>query len=146
MNATESFLTLEQENAVIYAIQEAEKNTSGEIRIHIENTTEKPTLERAKEVFLYLKMDKTKQHNGVLLYVGALSKQVAILGDTGINKLVPDNFWEEEIKLVKELFVQNKFEKGLVEAVKKVGEKLQQFFPYQKDDTNELSDQISKGK
>lgn len=145
MNATESFLTSEQENAVISAIQKAEKHTSGEIRIHIEKNTEKPTLERAKEVFLYLKMDATKDRNAVLIYVGVLSKKVAILGDTGINKLVPANFWEEEIQNLKKLFAQNKYEKGLCEVVKKTGDKLQHFFPYQRDDTNELSDEISKG-
>ena len=145
MNAVDFFLTTEQENSVIKTIQEAEKNTSGEIRIHLENNTKKPSLERAKEVFLYLKMDDTKDRNGVLIYIGVENKKIAILGDIGINKLVPDNFWEKEIQLLKDFFIKNEFEEGLIAAVKKVGEKLQLFFPYQKDDTNELSDQISKG-
>ena len=145
MNAVESFLTPNQESSVIRAIVEAENNTSGEIRIHLENNTKKPSLERAKEVFLYLKMDDTKDRNGVLIYVGIANKQIAILGDEGINDLVPDNFWEEEIQLLKDFFIKNEFEEGFIAAVKKVGEKLQLFFPYQKDDTNELSDQISKG-
>lgn len=145
MNPTESFLSLEQEKIVITAIQEAEKNTSGEIRIHIENTAEKPTLERAKEVFLYLKMDATKDRNAVLIYIGVLSKTVAIVGDNGINVLLPDNFWEAEIQILKEFFSKNMFQEGLVKVVNKIGEKLQKYFPYKKDDTNELSDEISKG-
>lgn len=145
MNAVESFLTPDQESSVIRAIVEAENNTSGEIRIHLENNTKKPSLERAKEVFLYLKMDDTKDRNGVLIYVDVVNKQIAILGDTGINDLVPDNFWEEEIGLLTDFFTKKKVEEGLIAAVKKVGEKLQLYFPYQRDDTNELSDQISKG-
>lgn len=145
MNAAESFLNAEHELEVIQAIGEAEKYTSGEIRVHLEDNTEKPTLERAKEVFLYLKMDETKDKNGVLIYIGIVNKQIAIIGDTGIDKLVPDNFWEAEILLIKDYFAVKKFEKGLVAAIIKVGEKLKEFFPYQSDDTNELSDAISKG-
>lgn len=145
MNAVESFLTPDQESSVIRAIIEAENNTSGEIRIHLENNTKKPSLERAEEVFLYLKMEDTNDRNGVLIYIGVVNKQIAILGDTGINDLVPDNFWEEEIQLLTDFFTKKKVEEGLIATIKKVGEKLQLFFPYQKDDTNELSDQISKG-
>ena len=145
MNAVESFLTPEQEYDLIKVIREAEKNTSGELRIHIENNTEKPTLERAKEVFLYLKMNETKERNGILIYLGIGSKQVAIVGDVGIDALVSDNFWEDEIQLMKKLFVQNDFETGLSETITRIGEKLKLFFPYKEDDTNELSDSISKG-
>ena len=145
MNTVESFLTTQQEQQIILAIQEAEKGTSGEIRVHIEKNTEKPTLERAKEVFLYLKMDQTKQRNAVLFYVAVDSKQFAIIGDTGINKVTPDNFWNEEMKLVTTLFSQNNNQEALVQGINKVGEKLKQFFPHQSDDTNELSDTISKG-
>lgn len=145
MNIVESFLTAEEERAVILAIQKAEKNTSGEIRVHIEKQAKKPTLERAKEVFLFLEMHLTKQRNGVLFYVDVQNKQFAILGDEGINKLVPTNFWEEEQQLVTNLFADKKYKEGLTKGVLNVGEKLKEFFPYQSDDTNELSDEISKG-
>ncbi len=145
MSEVESFLTDEQEKSVIEAIQKAEKNTSGEIRVHIENKTKKPTLVRAKEVFLFLKMNQTKERNGVLFYVCVSNKQFAILGDEGINELVSDDFWEEEKQLVTQYFSQGKNEKGLVTGVLKVGEKLKKFFPYQSDDLNELSNEISKG-
>ena len=145
MNRVESFLTANQEKTIIKAIQTAEKHTSGEIRVHIESKTEKPTLERAKEVFLYLKMDQTKQRNGILLYAAVESREFAILGDHGINQVIPKGFWEEEKKMVLDYFAKKQFEEGLVKVIKKVGEKLNEFFPYEKEDTNELSDTISKG-
>lgn len=145
MNNVESFLTAQEEKAVIQAIQKAEKNTSGEIRVHIEDQTEKPTLERAATVFLYLKMDQTQQRNGILLYVGVSSKQFAILGDEGINKVIPKAYWEEEKQAVLKFFFQEKYQEGLVKAIENIGKKLKDYFPYQKGDVNELSDEISKG-
>ncbi len=145
MDLAESFLSAQEEQAVVLAIQKAEKNTSGEIRVHIEKQSKKPTLERAKEVFLFLEIHQTKQRNGVLFYVDVHNKQFAILGDEGINKLVPTNFWEKEQQLVTQFFAKKEFEKGLTEGILKVGEKLKEFFPYQSNDSNELSDEISKG-
>ena len=145
MDLAESFLSAQEEHAVILAIQKAEKNTSGEIRVHIEKQSKKPTLERAKEVFLFLEIHQTKQRNGVLFYVDVHNKQFAILGDEGINKLVPANFWEKEQQLVTQFFAKKEFENGLTEGILKVGEKLKEFFPYQSNDSNELSDEISKG-
>lgn len=145
MDLAESFLSAQEEHAVILAIQKAEKNTSGEIRVHIEKQSKKPTLERAKEVFLFLEIHQTKQRNGVLFYVDVHNKQFAILGDEGINKLVPANFWEKEQQLVTQFFAKKEFENGLTEGILKVGEKLKEFFPYKSNDSNELSDEISKG-
>ena len=145
MSKVEDFLTTEQEQEIIKAIKIAEKNTSGEIRVHIEKTTEKPPMEKALEIFYMLEMDKTEQRNGVLFYIAIESKKFAIIGDEGINSKVPDNFWDEEKELVLSHFVKGEFNKGLELAIVKVGEKLKEFFPYQSDDTNELSDEISKG-
>lgn len=145
MSKVEDFLTDSQEKAIIDAIQAAEKNTSGEVRVHIEKTTQKPPMERALEVFYYLKMDKTALRNGVLFYVAVESRKFAILGDEGINSKVPDNFWNAEKELVLSHFSRGEASKGLVLAIQEVGNKLKEFFPYQDDDTNELSDEISKG-
>ena len=145
MNTVESFLTAIQEQSVVQAIQEAEKGTSGEIRVHIENRTKKTTLVRAKEVFLSLKMEQTTQRNGILFYIATESKQFAIVGDKGIDEVVPKDFWNDEKVLVTGLFAQNKNEEALVKGIAKVGEKLKHFFPYQSDDINELADAISKG-
>lgn len=145
MPKIEDFLTIDQEQAIIEAIKTAEKNTSGEIRVHIEKITEKPSMERALEVFYYLEMDKTILRNGVLLYIAVESKKVAILGDEGINAKVSSNFWDNEIELVISYFAKGQFAKGIELAIVEVGNRLKEYFPYQSDDSNELSDEISKG-
>jgi uncharacterized membrane protein len=145
MSKTEDFLTKEEEQEIVQAIVTAEKNTSGEIRVHIEETSEKPPLERAKEVFSTLEMYKTEARNGVLFYIGVVNKGFAILGDEGINNVVEADFWDCTKDIVLEHFKNKEFKKGLVEGVLRAGEKLKHYFPYQSDDTNELSNEISKG-
>jgi len=145
MSKIEEFLTAEQELALITSIKVAEKNTSGEIRVHIESTTEEPPLERALEVFRFLNMDATALRNGVLFYIAIESKKFAIIGDEGINAKVPDDFWDEEKELVLSYFKKGDYTTGLELAILEVGKKLKEYFPYQSDDTNELSDEISKG-
>ena len=144
MSKIEDFLSAEQEHIIIKAIKIAEKNTSGEIRVHIEKTASKPPLEKALEVFYSLEMDKTEQRNGVLLYIAVESKQFAILGDEGINAKVSEDFWVLEKELILTHFKKADYTKGIELAILKVGEKLKEFFPYQDDDTNELSDEISR--
>ena len=145
MSQVENFLTVEQEQVIINTIKIAEKNTSGEIRVHLEENTDKPPLERALEVFYSLNMDKTQQRNGVLFYVAVESKQFAIIGDEGINAKVPENFWDLEKEIVLSHFKKGAFSKGLELAIVEVGNKLKVFFPYLSNDSNELSDEISKG-
>lgn len=145
MSKIESFLTTQEEQQLIDAIKIAENKTSGEIRVHIEKNTNKPPLERALEVFKFLKMDQTKLRNGVLFYIAVNSKKFAILGDEGINKVVPENFWNNEKELVITHFKKGDYVTGLELAIIEVGKKLKAFFPYEDDDINELSDQISKG-
>ena len=145
MPKIEDFFTANEEQQVVNAIKTAETNTSGEIRVHIEKTTNKGALERATEVFYELKMNETQLQNGVLFYVATESHHFAVLGDKGINDLVPDNFWDTEKELALSHFKKRKFAKGLELAILEAGKKLQEFFPYQSDDTNELSDEISKG-
>ena len=145
MSILEDFLTAQEEQQVIAAIKSAEKNTSGEIRVHIEKDTEKLPLERAKEVFWLLNMNETKLQNGVLFYIAVESKQFAIYGDRGIyHKTTPD-FWNAEKELVINHFSKKQNGEGLVFAIEKVGEKLQKLFPFNSDDANELSNEISKG-
>lgn len=145
MSATEAFLTPEEERAIVEAISQAEQNTSGEIRVHIENHTEKPPLERAQEVFHSLGMDKTAIRNGVLFYVGVSDHTFAIIGDEGIDKAVEIDFWDCTKDLVISHFKNNQFKDGLVAGILRAGERLQQYFPFQDDDSNELSNEISKG-
>ena len=145
MSKIEDFLTTAQEQAIIKAIEVAEKNTSGEIRVHIENNTDLPPLERALEVFHLLEMDKTELRNGVLFYVAVESKKFAILGDEGIHTKVTENFWDAEKELMLSYFKKGEFALGLVLAITEVGNKLKESFPYHSNDSDELSNEISKG-
>lgn len=145
MSKIEDFLTASEEKKIIEAIKTAEKNTSGEIRVHIEKSTDKPPMERALEVFHFLKMDTTKLRNGVLFYIAVESKQFSIIGDEGIHNKVPEIFWETEKELIFTYFKKGEFSKGIELAIIEVGKKLKAFFPHQSNDTNELSDEISKG-
>lgn len=145
MPKVENFLTKEQEQTLIEAIKIAEKDTSGEVRVHIEKTSEKSAMDRALDVFYDLKMNETALRNGVLLYVGTESKQFAIIGDEGIHNKVTDSFWNATKDIVIKHFAKKEFAKGLELAILDVGQKLKTFFPYQSDDKNELSDEISKG-
>lgn len=145
MPKTKDFLTPAEEEAIVAAIQQAEKDTSGEIRVHIENHSEKPPLERAQEVFFQLGMDKTTIRNGVLFYIGVADHTFAIIGDEGIDHVVEDDFWDSTKNVVISHFKEQRFADGLVEGILKAGERLKQYFPYNDNDKNELPDTISKG-
>ncbi len=125
------------------AIRVAETNTSGEIRVHIEQHCKGNVLDRAAYVFEKLEMHKTKLRNGVLFYVAVDDRKFAILGDAGINMKVPENFWEEITSGVISKFKEKLFAEGIADGIIKAGEQLKQHFPYQSDDVNELSDEIS---
>ena len=144
MSKTEDFLSKADEQEIVQAIIEAEKNTSGEIRVHLEEHTEKSPLERAQEVFFELKMDETQDRNGVLFYVCVSDKKFAILGDKGINEAVESDFWDCTKDTVIANFKEGNFKKGLVEGILRAGERLKKYFPFQSDDTNELSNEISR--
>ena len=145
MSKVEDFLTKDEEQEIVEAIRVAEKNTSGEIRVHLEKETKTTAIIRAKEVFNELEMYNTKDANGVLIYVAVKSKQFAICGDKGINVVVPNDFWESTKDVISNHFKKGDFKHGLVDGILKAGEQLQKYFPYQDDDTNELSNEISKG-
>lgn len=140
------FITKEEEKTIISAIKEAETATSGEVRVHIEDRCKADDpINRAKEVFAELKMHETELKNGVIIYVAVKDHKLAIWGDEGINAKVGQNFWDQELELMTKYFQADDYETGLKEAVLHVGEKLKEFFPYQDDDINELSDEISFG-
>jgi len=145
MSLTEDFLTPEEEKAIVHAIHIAEQNTSGEIRVHIEAHAEKPPLERAKEVFHALGMDATEAKNGVLFYVGVKDHSFAIIGDKGIDDVVEDDFWDCTKDIVIGHFKNKEFKDGLVNGILRAGERLKKHFPFHSEDTNELSNEISKG-
>lgn len=145
MSKVEDFLTAAEEQTIINAIRKAEKDTSGEIRVHLEKSATKDALERAKEVFYFLKMDETQQHNGVLFYVAVDDKKFSILGDKGINDAVPNGFWNSVKDTVISNFSKGNYVAGLQLGIEETGKKLKEFFPYQSDDKNELPNEISLG-
>jgi uncharacterized membrane protein len=144
MSKTEDFLTKQDEQEIVSSIVEAEKNTSGEIRVHIEEHSEKSPLDRAQEVFFELKMNETQDRNGVLFYICVSDKKFAIIGDKGINDVVDSDFWDCTKDTVIANFKEGNFKKGLVEGILQAGQRLKHYFPYQSDDTNELSNEISR--
>ncbi len=139
------FLSEEQQSLIVEAIKAAEKQTSGEIKVHIEAFCAGDALTRAKEVFTLLQLHQTQQRNGVLFYLAYADRKFAILGDQGIHQCVPENFWDDIRKGMQSHFVMNQFAAGFVLGITQAGEALKQYFPYQSDDINEISDEISFG-
>ncbi len=138
-------LTEDQQQEIIQHIKEAERRTSGEIRIHIEEKTQSDLdpLERAQQIFMKLDMHQTAQRNGVLFYVAIEARKFAICGDKGINAVVPADFWNSTRDAMREHFRQNDLVKGLCTGIEMAGIQLKTYFPRQSDDQNELPDEIS---
>lgn len=134
-----------QQQQIESAIRNAENQTSGEIRVHLEKNCLGNVLDRAAQVFEDLEMHKTQLRNGVLFYLAYEDRKFAILGDAGINARVPEDFWDSIKIKMQSKFRCGNFLDGLVEGVEMAGEKLKNSFPRQEDDKNELSDHISFG-
>lgn len=145
MSRVEKFLTEAEEQEIVQAILEAEKNTSGEIRVHIESHTRLDHYERAKEVFHVLKMDNTKDENGVLIYVAVNDRKFVIYGDKGIDKVVPENFWNATRDAIQNNFKHGNFKQGIIDGIRNAGKELEAHFPWSHGDRNELSNEVSKG-
>ncbi|MFA7616117.1 MAG: TPM domain-containing protein [Weeksellaceae bacterium] len=137
------FLTKKEEKRIVKAIRKAEFETSGEIRVHISFESAEDHWQKAVEVFDFLKMSETKDRNGVLFHVSPNDHKFIIIGDQGIDKKTPPDFWEEIKKEVAKKFKQGKYRKGLTKGIKMTGRALKKYFPYQNDDKNELPDEIS---
>ncbi len=141
--SVENFFSKEEKKQITDAIAAAELDTSGEIRLHVEGKCKIDVLDRAAYVFGKLKMFETAQRNGVLFYLAVYDRKFAILGDAGINKVVPDNFWDDIKEMMLGHFKNGKFAEGISRGILMAGEHLKANFPYQSDDVNELSDEIS---
>jgi uncharacterized membrane protein len=143
MPNAKQLLNDEEDRRIVEAIRQAELNTSGEIKVHIENYCRDNVEERSLFVFNRLKMNKTKQRNGVLIYLAACDRKFAIIGDEGINKVVEADFWNDIRDLMANAFKEGHFTEGLEQGIQRCGEKLKAYFPYQSDDINEIPDEIS---
>jgi uncharacterized membrane protein len=129
-------LNTAEEKILVEAIAIAEKNTSGEIRVHI-------AVEQAKVIFEKLGMTATEARNGVLIYIAEESHKFAIIGDSGIHEKVGHDFWDHSKDLMSQHFKKGEFVEGIKEAVLSCGEALKKYFPFQNNDSNELSNDIS---
>lgn len=141
-----NFFSSQEKKMLVKAIEDAEHNTSGEIRIHIDNSCREDVLDRAAFIFHKLGMKKTKLRNGVLFYLAIKSKKFAIIGDSGINAAVPPNFWDDIKETLSLSFEKGQFFDGLCKGIEMAGEHLKKYFPHKRDDINELPDKISFGK
>jgi len=139
------FISKTEQALIVKAIESAELNTSGEIRVHIESSCKSDPIERAIFIFNKLKMFQTKERNGVLIYIAFKSRKFAIIGDIGINAKVSANFWDDVKNKLLNYFASGDIVSGLTLAIYLTGEKLKEYFPYQKDDINEQSNEISFG-
>lgn len=142
MKASE-FFTKEQQKRIRDAIIEAEDTTSGEIRVHIETRLSGNVLDRAAWIFKRIGMHETEERNGVLFYLAVTNKKFAVIGDHGINSRVPEDFWDSVKQTIEKDFSAGNFTGGLAEGILLTGRLLKQHFPVQKDDKNELPDDIS---
>ncbi len=142
------FFTAREQEEILAAIRSAEKVTSGEIRLFVESRCRfVDPVDRAREIFFGLKMEKTDDRNGVLVYIATKDKQIAVFGDEGIHQKVGDKFWYQSIFKILGHFKGEQYAEGLVNIIKEIGEALHQHFPYDNDtDKNELPDDIVFGK
>jgi len=137
------FFTQLQQDDILQAIRDAELDTSGEIRVHIEKKCKGETLDCAAAVFKKLGMHKTELRNGVLIYLSIQNHTFAIIGDSGINAVVPEDFWESTKLNMINHFREGRFTEGLIAGIQQAGLQLKKHFPHQKNDVNELPDDIS---
>lgn len=145
-NDASLFFSAKEKKAIEEALIAAERQTSGEIRLHLENHIKKTVIEDAKEIFEKIGMTNTNEKNGVLILLAVKDKQFVVIGDSGINTKVENNFWHDITEIMTNHFKQNDFAGGLVTGIAKIGEKLSKHFPYKHNDINELPDAISYSK
>ena len=143
MEKASSFFSVEQQSKILASIKEAEEASSGEIRVHIETSFKGDVLDRASWVFAKLNMHKTALRNGVLFYLAVEDRKFAIIGDAGINAKVHEDFWNSTKEIMLKNFKEGRFTEGLSEGIILAGQQLKTHFPHQKDDVNELPDEIS---
>lgn len=144
----EDFFTEDEKLQIIEAVRNAEKRTSGEVRVFVESRCSyMDAIDRAKEIFAELKMYETADRNAVLVYVALKDKQLAVFGDEGIHSKLGNEYWNTEVRKMISKFNKENYAEGLKEVVTDIGGALTELFPYNNDtDKNELPDDIVFGK
>ena len=142
------FFTAEEQQLIIEAIRNAERRTSGEVRVFVESKCSyMDAIDRAAELFFQLEMQKTDDRNAVLLYVAMKDRQLAVFGDEGIHKKVGNEYWNNEVHKMITNFNRENYAAGISEVVKDIGEALTKNFPFNNEtDKNELPDDLVFGK
>lgn len=138
------FFTEDEQKRIVEEIHRAEERTSGEIRVHLGRHSGEDVLKKAQKIFYQLGMTRTQDRNGVLIYLATDHRKFAIVGDLGIHRVVPENYWEEVKEEMQKYFREEKFFAGVCRAIQQIGEKLQAHFPAEKAGANELPDEISE--
>ena len=143
-----NFFTAEEQQLIIEAIQNAERMTSGEVRVFVESKCSyMDAIDRAAELFFQLEMQKTDDRNAVLVYVAMKDRQLAVFGDEGIHKKVGNEYWNQEVQKMISNFNMENYAAGISEVVKDIGEALTKNFPFNNEtDKNELPDDLVFGK
>ena len=138
------FFSPEDQERIVAEIRRAEEKTSGEIRVHLDRHSQGDPLEKAQKVFVRLGMTRTRERNGVLIYLATDHRKFAIVGDEGIHRVVPENTWEDVKEIMQKDFRRGEFAAGLCQGIRKVGERLQAHFPAVREGKNEIPDGISE--
>jgi uncharacterized membrane protein len=148
LSKKKQFFSKEENEIIVQSIRDAEKQTSGEVRIFVESKCRFiDPLDRAYEIFTQLKMDKTDHRNGVLFYVALKDKQLAIFADKGIHEAIGEQYWKDVVTHILVFFNKENYATGIKECIQKIGEALKNYFPYDNNtDKNELPDEIIFGK
>jgi uncharacterized membrane protein len=143
----QDWFTPDEHASIVNAIRAAEKRTSGEVRVFVESRCSYvDPVDRAVEVFFGLKMEKTEDRNGVLLYIAMKDHQLAVFGDKGIHEKVGTDFWNNEVRQMLSSFSKHNYAEGIVKIITDIGEALVAHFPYENEDRNELPDDIVFGR
>lgn len=144
----QNFFSNDERDMIVSAIREAERRTSGEVRVFVESHCKYvEAIDRAAEVFFKLEMDETRDHNGVLVYIAMKDHQLAVFGDSGIHEKVGQSFWETEVQNMISQFNKEDIAQGIADCIRDIGEALSTHFPYDNTtDKNELPDEIVFGK
>lgn len=137
-------LDQDSREAIVDAISRAEDLTSGEIRVHIQSKCRGDVMRKALRIFRRLRMERTRERNGVLVFIALDSRRFAILGDRGIHECVGDGFWGKTRDIMGSYFAKGLIKEGVVAGVMSVGEQLKKFFPAKSQDVNELPDKVTE--
>ena len=137
------FLDKKSEQEIIGAIREAEKWTSGEIRVHVKKRSKRDALKYAERVFHLLGMHKTNHRNGILIFVALDSRVFAIIGDQGIHDRVGVDFWDKTRDIMGPYFSRGQIKEGAIAGVLSAGEQLKAHFPHEKADSNEIPNKVT---